>query len=142
MNEQTLEFIKQNKICVVSILRPDGSLHAATVHFSTNENATEFYIATSRKSRKVESLLEGNPKAASMVIGFNEEQMITLQMDGEVQAVLEDAEVEPIKAVHYAMHQFAKKFENDPNTLFLKFTPTWWRYSEFKSSPPVFIESK
>lgn len=141
MNEDIKKFIESNRICVVSILRPDGSVHAATVHYSSNTERTEFYIATSRKSRKAERLLSGEAVKASMVIGFNEELMITLQMDGEVIAITEEAEVAPIKEIHYAMHPFAKKFENDPNTLFLKFETNWWRYSEFKSQPPVFIES-
>lgn len=140
MNDDIKKFIVENKICVLSVVRGDTSVHAAAVHYSTNEDQTEFYIATSKKSRKVENLLSGSSTQASMVIGFNEETMITHQMDGEVIAITDEAELVVVRDIHYAMHPFAKKFENDPNTLFLKFTPTWWRYSEYKANPPIFIE--
>jgi len=141
MNEGIKNFIKSNRICVVSVLRPDGSIHAATVHYSSNEDATEFYVATSRKSRKAESLLSGESVKASMVIGFREEEMITYQMDGNISAITDEVQLAPVKEIHYAMHPFAKKFEGDPETVFLIFKPEWWRYSAFKEKPPVFIES-
>ena len=141
MNEDILKFIKENRIAVLSVLRPHGSVHGASLHYSNDREAQEFYFATHKTSRKAEGLVNGESVKASVVIGFKEEEMITLQMDGEVASIADEAEISRVKEIHYAKHPFAKKFEGDPNTMFIKFKPTWWRYSAFKDSPPVFIES-
>lgn len=141
MNDQVKDFIRDNKISVMSVLQLDNSLHSAAVHYSCNKNFTEFYIATNRSSRKATPLLNGKTVAASMVIGFNESEMITLQMSGELRAIKDTETLQVVQSIHYAMHPFAKKFENNPETIFLVFTPSWWRFSMFKEQPPVFIES-
>jgi general stress protein 26 len=141
MDEQITNFIDSNKICVFSVLRPDGSVHAASLHYTNNADYLEFYFATHKTSRKAASLLSGEAVKASMVIGFSEAEMVTLQMDGVVEIISADTDIARAKEIHYAKHESAKKFDGDPNTVFLRFKPNWWRYSEFMSKPPVFIES-
>ncbi len=141
MNEEIFTFIESNNICVLSLMRPDGSIHGASLHFSSSRNTLEFYFATSKDSRKAVGLLTGQTVKASVVIGFKEEEMITVQMDGNVTAVTDPEEIKKVKDIHFAKHPSAKRFENDPDGIYLKFKPNWWRYSAFKEKPPVFIES-
>lgn len=143
MNEEIFKFIKENNIGVLSVLRPGGSIHAASLHYSGGESADlEFYFATSKKSRKAEGLLGGGNIKASMVIGFREEEMVTVQMDGEVHAATTDEEKNKVIDVHYAKHPNARIYKDDEDTLFIIFKPTWWRYSAFKAKPPVFLSSE
>jgi general stress protein 26 len=141
MNEEIFKFIESNNIGVLSVMRPDGSIHGASLHFSSSREPLEFYFATSKGSRKAAGLVNGENAKASLVIGFKEEEMITVQLDGDVVAASDAEEIQKIKDIHFAKHPSAKRFENDPNGIYLKFKPIWWRYSAFKASPPVFIES-
>ena len=142
MNEDILEFLKSNNISVVSVVRPDGSVHAAALHFSNNIEGTEFYFATTRGSRKVEGVVDGGSAKSSIVVGFKEEEMITLQMDGTIKAAIDSADKEKVKSAHYIKHPHGKDYADHPDTLHLIFTPDWWRFSKLKEKPPVFIDSK
>lgn len=141
MNEDILQFLKNNNISVVSVVRPDNSVHAAALHFSNNADASEFYFATSRESRKAEGLAEQRSAKASVVVGFKEEEMITLQMDGSIRTGT-DEEISGAMEIHYTKHAGAARFKDDPNAMFLIFKPDWWRFSKFKEKPPLFIESE
>lgn len=141
MNEDIFKFIDGNNIAVLSVMRSDGSIHGASLHYSNNKEPLEFYFATGKGSRKADSLLNGEVAKASVVIGFKEDEMVTLQMDGDVVAVTDEVEITRVKEIHFIKHPSAKRFENDPDGIYLKFIPNWWRYSAYKESPPVFVES-
>ena len=132
MDKKILDFLAKNRISVLTTLLPDGSPHSASLHFSNNNNPFEFYFSTERSSRKCQSLLNGKPGKSSLVVGFSEEDFITLQMEGEVKAILNKEDLEKIHKVHYAKYPDSEKWKNDPGSVFLVFTPKWWRYTEFK----------
>src|SRR5437016_1341980 len=83
MNSEVLEYLKTQRVCVIAVQMPDGSPHAATVHFTYIEDPLTFIVLTSPESRKFEALAKGNIQA-SMVIGTTEEGTHTLQLDGEI----------------------------------------------------------
>lgn len=133
MDQKALDLLKNSRTCVLSVCLPDGSCHGATMHFSVQENPLVVYIQTENTSMKCQKL----PTKASVVVGFSEETMQTLQMDGEIQRA---SDLEEIYKIHYAKNPTAEKYKNDPGTVFLAFTPTWWRYSDYKNE--VFLENK
>lgn len=135
------EFLKSHNIAVFSTNLPDGSIHAASLHFSHAENPLELYFSTDRESRKCQGLLHGEILPAAVVVGFSTEEWVTLQLDGEVQAVLVPEELRKIQDVHYAKHPHSEKYKDDPATIFLKFTPKWWRYTDFNTEPVMIVAS-
>lgn len=141
MDSTIIEFLKQNRICCLSIQLPDGSLHAATLHYSHNDEPLTIITSTKNTSRKVQGLLKGEVQQASLVVGFSEEEWKTLQMDGEVRAVHESVELTKAKETHFTKYPDAKRYES-PESIFLSFSPKWWRYTDFKVKPAKVIVSQ
>ena len=138
---RTLKFLQNNRVAVLSVLLPDGTPHSAALHYSHRDNPPVLYFSTESTSRKCQGLMTGKSLPASVVVGFSEEEWITLQMDGAVKVLTDTIELSQAKSLHYPKHPNSQKFEPDPATAFLIFTPTWSRYTEFKHNPPLIIEN-
>lgn len=132
MDQRALDLLTKERVCVLSVCLPDGGCHGAVMHFSIQENPLVIYIQTESTSIKCKKL----PTKATVVVGFSEEAMQTLQMDGEIKQI---TDLEEIYKIHYAKNPTAEQYKNDPTTIFLAFTPTWWRYSDYKNS--LFLEN-
>lgn len=130
MQQAIHDFLNSNEISVLTTLLANGTPHSATLHFSHQQEPLEFYFSTKRTSVKCENLLDGKPSAASMVVGFSTENWITLQLRGVVQVITNKIEQEKVQEIHYAKHPGSKRYKDDAETVFLKFTPNWWRYSD------------
>ena len=89
-------------------------------------------MMTGVASKKCQSLLEGEVGPASFVTGFSDEEWVTVQMDGEIKTVTDKDELVQIHAVYFVKNPGPEKYKDDPDTVFLKFTPNWYRYTEFK----------
>jgi len=138
MDEQILNFLNKDRICVISVPMEDESLHSAAVHFSFQESPFKFYIQTSKTSLKAKPFLGGATKNGAIVIGFSEQDWITLQMHGSVRAVLDPNEAETVAETHYKKQPQAKQ-RKGPNSIFMEFTPTWYRFTDFNTKPPTII---
>ncbi len=127
MNPEILDYIKEQRIGVLAVEMLDGSPHGATLHFAINENPFTFIFLTSRNYRKSESLLKNGKTRASFVVGVDEESMKTFQSDGQI-SITDDQE---IKDAYFG--KFPKKREkyNSSEDLFLVFTSTWWRFTDW-----------
>ncbi len=141
MEQKILEFLSTHRVCSLTTLLKDGTPHAAAVHYSHNVEPLELFFSTDKTSKKCQDLLTGNSTKASVVVGFSEEEWKTLQMDGKLRAVAGTDELQHIHPLHYLKHPEAAKYKNDPDTIFLKFTPTWWRYSDYTTEPLTVIAS-
>jgi general stress protein 26 len=131
MDPQILNYIKSQRVGVFAIEMLDGSPHAATVHFAHQENPLIFYFETHREYRKAEALFGREKSRASFVIGSNEAEPKTFQMDGIAELVPAD-EVENYNTVYFGKFPEKKKKSDDPKFVYFKFTPNWWRYTDFK----------
>lgn len=140
MQEIIKQYLTSEPIGVLSVKLDDGTLHAATIHFSETFEPFKLYMATANTTVKVQPFLKGESGPAAMVIGVSEETWITLQLHGTLRAVLDPEEVEKVAAIHYGKHQKAGKYRT-PKTMFLEFTPTWWRYTDFSIRPETIIAS-
>lgn len=130
MQQAIHDFLHSNEISVLTTLITDGIPHSAALHFSHIEEPLEFYFSTKRNSVKCENLLDGELSPASMVVGFTTENWITLQLRGNVEIIADSAEQQRIQEIHYAKHPGSKRYKDAAETVFLKFTPNWWRYSD------------
>ncbi|HRH24083.1 MAG TPA: pyridoxamine 5'-phosphate oxidase family protein [Candidatus Paceibacterota bacterium] len=123
MPEEALQFIATQRVGVLAVRMPDGSPHAATIHFAYVPTLGKYIFRTSPESRKVESVKQGET-TGSFVIGSSEAEMKTLQMDGVVK--LEDSE--EIQEAY--LGGLTDKSKESPD-VYLTFTPTWWRYTDW-----------
>lgn len=137
MNQKVSEFLNAHHVGVLSVQLKSGKPHGATVHFSHQDNPLKVFFMTDRNSKKVEAILDGSTMGASFVTGFDEDSMQTVQMDGSVRIVTDAAEIAALKEVHYAKLPSAKKWEGAPDSVFLEFTPTWWRFKDYKTDTVI-----
>ncbi len=132
MDKKVLGFLSKQRVCSLTTLLKDGSPHAAALHYSHKDKPLEVYIQTENTSRKCQALLTGKSVKSSFVAGFSEKEFKTLQMDGDVKTVRDKKELVKIHKIHYKKHPGAKKWKDDPATIFLVFKPKWYRYTEYK----------
>lgn len=142
MDKRILDFLTKHRVCSLTTLLKDGSPHAAALHYSHRNEPMELYFGTENTSIKCQALLEGNPVKGSVVVGFSEEEWITLQMDGEVRALVNKDELSGAHKIHYQKHPDSEKYKDAPATIFLKFIPRWWRYTDFNSKPETIFSSE
>ena len=136
MDKVILEFLEKNRVSVLTTLLVDGTPHGATLHYSFKTDPLELYFSVDKTDRKCQALAQSNEGKAAVVIGFSEQEWLTLQIDGKIKIVEDKDKIKEIKTIHYKRHPNSQKFENDPNTVFLVFQPTWLRYTDFNVEPP------
>lgn len=130
MNRDVLEYIKTQRVCVLAVEMPDGSPHAATVHFAHSEDPLAFIFETHRDYRKSEALFGRAETRASVVVGFEEGKATkTLQLDGTVR-LLSDEDA-ALQEVYLAKFPEKKEKAKDPKAVFFKFIPAWWRFTDW-----------
>lgn len=131
-------FLSKHRIGVLATLLKNGSPHTSSVHYAESKSG-EVYIMTEKNTMKSEALANGSPKPASFVTGFSDEEWATLQMDGVISVVGNKKDLAKVHRIYFAKNPFPQKYKNDPATIFLKFIPYWFRYTEFK--PKYFVET-
>lgn len=130
MNQDILNYIASQRVCVLAVEMMDGSPHAATLHFAASIDGSIFYFLTSPEYRKAEPLKSRPVSRASVVVGVAEANMVTLQMDGEVCVVPKTDRANFDSAYFGKFPEKVGKFTND---MAFTFTPTWWRYTDYTS---------
>ena len=127
--ENVQNYINQNRVGVLALEMLDGTPHGATLHFAYDKETDIFFFKTSSGYKKSEVLLGKEKTRASLVIGFDEVEMKTLQMDGEAR-ILKDEEKDLFDKVYFG--KFSDKSHSDSEVLFA-FIPKWWRFTDWKT---------
>ena len=96
----------------------------------TLKNPLLFYFETYRDYRKSQPLYGRDVTRASFVVGSDEKNMKTLQLDGTVQ-LLKPEERPVFDIVYLGKFPEKKKKADDPKFVFFKFMPTWWRFTDW-----------
>jgi general stress protein 26 len=130
MRKEILDYLRTQRVGVLAVEMMDGSPHAATVHFSHTEDPFVFYFETYREYRKAEALFGKKQSRASFVVGANESDMKTLQLDGIVQ-LLTSEEIKNFGSLYLEKFPNKKEKSHDPKFIFFKFTPYWWRFTDW-----------
>jgi general stress protein 26 len=141
MVQEVLDYLESSRVSSLTILRKDGMPHSAALHYSYKDDPLTFYFSTENTSRKCEAILDGTTALASLAIGFDEKNWLEFQADGEVRLVNSEELVE-VQNIHYKKNPHSEKFKDDPSTVFLAFTPKWWRFSDMNSWPYKIISSE
>lgn len=138
IDRKIAEFLESEHVSVLTLGFQSGVLHSSSMHFAFDSGWSTFYFVAKKGSEKLKVLTESGSCQASLVVGFDEKTMVTIQLRGRC-GVVEDKDIE------VAGKAFADKFNGakpDENHLFISFISNWWRYSELKSNPKVFISSE
>jgi uncharacterized protein YhbP (UPF0306 family) len=130
--QEAVEYLKTERIGVLAVKMLDGSPHGATVHFAHTEEPLEFLIQTGTDCMKSEPLLKNGSTEASFIVGQDENNMKTLQLDGIARVATENEEDSFMDTY---LGKFPSKEERvkDPEAVFIIFTPTWWRFTDWKT---------
>jgi general stress protein 26 len=136
MPRKIIDFILEQRACVLATSISNENVHASAMLYSCNKNPLELYFFTQKNTKKVGTLLNNKSCNASIVIGTTEELKQTLQLTGSIKLLENDDEISKVKNIHYKKFPQSKSFENQ-ETLFLKFSPNWWRHTNYESRPSV-----
>ncbi|MDO8508363.1 MAG: pyridoxamine 5'-phosphate oxidase family protein [Nanoarchaeota archaeon] len=131
-----LNFISSKKLTVISTINKQNHPESAVVAFSQNSNL-ELIFGTSSTSRKYKNLQNNN--RASLVIGWEEDEKITVQYEG-IAIQLKGNEKEEARQAHLKKNPGSKKFDSMPTQTYFKIIPKWIRYSSLSISPPEIFE--
>lgn len=137
MNEEILKFIESKRLAVLAVAMDDGSPHGAIMHFAYRGDTGDFVFLTDKNYMKSRPLMAKESTKATAVIGFDENEMKTLQLDGK--AALSEKKSD--KEVYFKKFpDKCAKFDG-PNDIIFTFTPTWWRYTEWSSEGKRILSS-
>ncbi len=136
MDDKTKTFLNNHRTSVMSVLQDSGIVHAATMHFAADPEKELFFFMTGRETIKCQSLQDGKPRKAAVVIGFNEEEMATFQAEGEVSLLTEENKDLGWKTYTNKYPNRAKG-KDDPGVVILEFRPSWGRFSDYGKGAPV-----
>lgn len=125
--KQTINnFIKSQKLCVVSTVNSQNCPESAVMAFS-DKNGNEIIFQTPNYSRKYKNLKSNNH--ISITLGWNEKDFITLQYDGIAREVA-DSELVEIRKIHIAKSPQGEKYAYVAENKYFVTSPTWIRYSD------------
>lgn len=130
MHQEILDYLKTQRVGVLAVEMLNGSPHAATVHFAHTESPLMFFFETHRDYRKSEPLFGKTSTRASLVIGFDESNQKTLQLDGNVR-LLKNDERELFDTVYLTKFPNKKEKSADPKFVPFIFLPSWWRFTDW-----------
>jgi len=136
IDERILSFLNTQRLGVLSNVSTEGYPQVSVIHFSHVLDPLHFYISTENTTRKVKNI-EVSEKA-SLVIGFSESEWITVQMDGKLEIVKDD--LGEAWKIHYAKNPNSAKYKDLPETVFLKFTPTYLKFTDYNTDPLTLLE--
>ena len=132
--DELLRFLRLHRLAVQASVAPGGAPQAAVVGFAVTD-AFEFVFDTIDTTRKVANLRRD--ARISLVVGWDDEQ--TAQCDG-VADEPRGAELERLRSVYFARFPDGPSRLAWPGITYVRVTPSWIRYSDFRASPPSIVE--
>jgi general stress protein 26 len=130
---KVLEFIKKQSLAVYSTASLSGQPQSAVMAITVTDDWS-IYMSTEPTTRKIRNLAV-NPASSLVIGGLNNDPSV--QLDGR-SIIIPDSEVESAKSLVLSIHPELKDYLN-PSSKFIKFTPSWLRYSDFSQNPPEIV---
>lgn len=140
LSDTAREFVATHKLCVLATLTKGDGVYTAVMHCSFDKESDRFYFSTDLSSNKVSFLKTHGRCSASLVVGLDDIEWVTVQMTGFLDLVPPDM-ISRAKQIHYEAVPSSREFEDDPNTVFLYFSPAWSRITDFNTDPPQIQEA-
>ena len=128
--DNVIDYINSQIVGVLAVEMPDGSPHAATLHFAYDKVKNIFLFETSNKYKKSEALNSKQNVRSSFVIGTDISNMKTLQMDG-LCGILKIEDEDSWDSIYYEKFPHKIGGSTNPDLVKFIFTPTWWRFTDW-----------
>jgi len=128
-----LDFIKKEKVGVLSTVTPDGKPEVAVMVISQTDNL-ELIFQTPTSYRKYENLKK-NPSVA-VVFGWDMEEFITVQYEG-IAKEARGHEIDECRKIHIAKNPKSEKYANLSENKYFKVKPKWIRYWDFNTDEKI-----
>jgi general stress protein 26 len=142
MNQEILDFLNTQRLGVLAIQMLDNAPHADVIHFAHLSEPLTFFFETTTDSRKAKALYGNSQSFASLVIGLDESNLKTLQLDGIVRIVQAEQDRAAFDAAYLAKFPERKEIIADPKTISVIFQHTWWRFTDWtKEGGKLVLES-
>ena len=132
-----LAFLRSNRWAIEATASTSLSPQAAIIGIAVT-NQLELVFDTLASSRKAANL-RANPRMALVIGGWSDGDPRTVQYEG-VADLPQGSELEELKQVYFAAFPDGPSRLSWPGITYVRVKPTWVRYSDFKSEPPVIVE--
>jgi len=132
-----LDFLRAHRLAVQATVSPTEAPQAAVVGFAINDQF-EIVFDTLASSRKAQNLRQ-NPKIALVIGGLLTGEERTAQYEG-IADEPSGAELEPLKQVYYIAYPDGPSRLSWPGLIYVRVRPTWIRYSDYTTDPPLIVE--
>jgi general stress protein 26 len=127
------DYLHGQKICVLATTAQDGQPEVAAMAFTETQDL-EIIFQTPQASRKYVNL-KARPYIA-IVVGWELTTFDTVQYEGVARELTDEAEIDKYRQIHLAKNPYSKRYAYLAGNSFFVVTPTWVRYTDFKSDPP------
>jgi len=131
--QKVLDFLKTQKEMVIAT-ESNSIPEAALMGFCEYDNLNLMF-GTDTTTRKFQNI-QNNSRVA---IVFGHSDGITVQYEGIVSIII-GTEIEEYKKKYFEKQPQAKKYETDPNQVYLKVMPIWIRYTDYNKEPEEIFE--
>ena len=127
-----LDFLTSQKHMVLATSSHDIP-EAALVGFYAKDNL-EIIFGTSSTSRKIQNIQDN-----SRVAGVVSSDKTSVQFEGIATIIIGDAIAEDKQGL-FDKIAGAAAYDTDPNQLYLRIVPIWFRYTDYAHAQPVLFE--
>lgn len=134
--EELHAFLNAHRWAVEATVTPSGEPQAAVIGFAAT-GRLELIFDTLKTSRKYRNFLTA-PRMA-LVIGWDNAQ--TLQVEG-VADEPGGADLARLKARYFEVFADGREREAWKDIAYIRVTPAWFRYSDFRAEPPHIVEMR
>jgi len=132
-----LDFLRSHRLAVEASVSPTGASQAAVVGFAISDQF-EIVFDTLASTRKAENLRR-NPKIALVIGGATDGEERTAQYEG-IADEPSGEELAHLKQVYYAVYPDGPSRLSWPGLIYIRVQPTWIRYSDYNTDPPLIVE--
>ncbi|HVZ39433.1 MAG TPA: pyridoxamine 5'-phosphate oxidase family protein [Candidatus Kapabacteria bacterium] len=135
--DQLLHFMQAHRLAVQTSVSQTGVPQAAVVGIAVTDRLEIVFdtLATSRKAYN----LRGNPAIALVIGGTAGGEERTVQFEG-VADEPEGAERDRLVGAYLQVYPDGTDRQAWPGLIYIRVRPTWIRYSDFSSNPPLIVE--
>lgn len=127
------DFLVTSPMAVLSTSGPKGKSEAALIIFAHNKHL-EIFFETEANSRKYKNLLK-KPHVA-LVVGWDAAVHLTIQYEGTARELSGVERKRAYEALIDKKTPIAWQLADGPKSRLFKITPTWIRWSDYRSYPP------
>jgi len=134
---ELLAFLRTQTLAVEASAGAGGSVQAALVGVAFTD-ALELVFDTLDTTRKAQNLRR-SPNVAFVIGGWRNGDERTVQYEGVADEPSGD-ELERVRQVYYSAWPDGPSRSSWAGLIYVRVRPTWIRYSDFTSDPPVTVE--